>query len=134
MSVTLSDGITTVELNPDTNWSDEFMWNEVEQTVQRTTTGALVVSAAARVAGRPITLESSDDAAWEHRETITGDLRNWSAVPGKVLTLRLRGSTREVIFRHHDGVAFEATPVALFSDSDIDDSDFYRYVLRLMEI
>jgi hypothetical protein len=134
MSVTLSDGTDTVTLHPDTNWSDELNWHPVEQTATRTVTGALVISAAARIAGRPITLESSEDAAWEHRSTVVGHLRNWAAVPGKVLVLKLRGVFRDVIFRHHDGVAFEANPVALFRDDDISDDDFYRYVLRLMEI
>lgn len=134
MSVNLTDGTDTVTLHPDTSWADEFQWHPVEQTATRTVTGALVVSAAARVAGRPITLQSSEDAAWEHRETVDGQLRNWAAVPGKVLVLTLRGTERDVIFRHHDGVAFEATPVVLYRDSDIDDTDFYRYVLRLMEI
>lgn len=132
MSITLSVGSTTVELHPDLYWSDEANWHPVEQTAQRTLTGALVVSTASRVGGRPITLEPEDDSsAWMPRSVVQ-QLRNWAASPGQILTLTLRGQTRDVIFRHHDGPGVEATPVVHFSD--VADTDFYRVTLRLMEL
>lgn len=132
MSITISDGVTAVDLHPDLLWSDEFNWNPVEQTAERTITGAMVVSAATRVAGRPITLEPQDDSsAWISRSTIA-QLRNWCETPGRVLSLTLRGATRDVIFRHHDGTAVEAKPVVHFAD--VQDLDWYRLTLRLMEI
>lgn len=134
MSITLSDGTDTVTLSPDVNWTDEFKWSPVKQTVTPSLSGALILQTGTLQAGRPITLESSDDAAWMHRDTVAGLLRNWSAVPGMSLVLTLRGTTRNVAFRHQDGVAFEANALLLFSDSDVDDSDYYTYVLRLMEI
>lgn len=131
MSISLSDGITTVQLHPDLFWSDESNWHPVEQTTQRTITGALIISAAARVAGRPITLEPEDDAsAWMSLDTVS-QLRNWAAVPGKQMTLTLRGTTYSVIFRHQDG-GFEARPVVHYSDAS--SADNYLCVVRLMEI
>ena len=41
MSITLSDGATTLALHPDLYWSDEHNWFPVEQTAQRTITGAV---------------------------------------------------------------------------------------------
>ena len=35
MSITLSDGTTTVTLHPDLYWEDENSWHPVEQTVER---------------------------------------------------------------------------------------------------
>lgn len=68
MSITLSDGATTLALHPDLYWSDEHNWFPVEQTVQRTITGALIVSVATRLAGRPVTLQPEDDrSAWTPR-------------------------------------------------------------------
>ena len=61
MSITLSDGTTTLALHPDLYWSDEHNWFPVEQTAQRTITGALIVSVATRLAGRPVTLQPEDD-------------------------------------------------------------------------
>jgi hypothetical protein len=132
MTIQLSDGTTTVELNPDLLWADESEWQPVEQTVERTITGALIVNVATRTGGRPITLQPEDDVSgWISQATVE-QLRNWAAVPGKTLTLTLRSSTKSVIFRHHDGVAVDATPVVHFSD--VDAADWYRCTIRLMEV
>lgn len=131
MTISLSDGTTTVQLHPDLFWSDEFGWHPVEQTEQRTITGALIVSAAERIGGRPITLEpENDSSAWMTREVVAA-LRNWAAVPGKELTLTLRGVTYTVVFRHQNG-GLEARPVVHYSDADLGDN--YLCVVRLMEI
>ena len=133
MSLTLSDSGTTLALNPDLYWSDENTWHPVEQTADRTITGALIVQAAGRIAGRPVTLEPQDDsAAWMSLADVTA-LRNWAAVPGKTMTLTLRGVERDVIFRHQDG-GFEARPVIQYRDGHELTTDFYRCTIRLMEI
>lgn len=132
MSITLADGPTAIDLHPDLKWSDEFAWVEVEQSAERTITGALVVMPGLKVGGRPITLEPEDDnSAWMTRAVIQ-QLRNWAAVPGKQLQLTMHGSIRTVAFRHQDGPGLEAQPVVHFSE--MDNTDFYRATLRLMEI
>lgn len=129
--ITLSDGSTTIELDPDLYWSDENAWNPVQQDVKRTITGALDVQVGALTGGRPITLEPEDDrSAWRITSATVDQIRNWAAVPGKELTLNLRGIARTVLFRHQDG-GFEARPVAHFRDRL--PSDFYRCILRFME-
>lgn len=131
MTITLSDGFTTITLHEDLLWSDELKWNPIEQTAQRTITGALIVSTAARTGGRPITLEpENDESAWMSRETVES-LRNFAAVAGQELVLTLGASTYDVIFRHQDN-GFEARPVVHYNDTD--DGDFYLCVVRLMEI
>ena len=47
------------------------------------------------------------------------------------MTLNLRGVTRTVLFRHEDG-GFEAIPVK--HQNDVLSTDYYRCVLRLLEI
>lgn len=132
MSITLSDGTTTVTLHPDLYWEDENSWHPVEQTVERTITGALIVNVAERIGGRPITLQPQDDeSAWHPRSTVE-QLRNWAAVPAKELVLTLRSTPRTVIFRHHDGNAIDAEPVVHFSD--VEAGDYYRCTIRLMEV
>jgi len=136
MSITLAatiSGVTsTVKLSDDLFWSDENNWYPVEQTAQRTLTGALIVSTAQRIAGRPITLEPIDDsAAWMSLATLN-QLRNWAASAGQQMTLNLRGQDHTVIFRHQDGAGIEARPVVQYSD--VVDDDWYHATLRLMEI
>lgn len=133
MSLTLADSGTTLTLNPDLYWSDEYNWNPVEQAVERTITGAQVIQVAGMTKGRPITLEPIDDeAAWMTLTDVTA-LRNWAAVPGKTMTLTLRGVARTVIFRHQDG-GFDARPVLQYRDGHELPVDFYLCTIRLMEI
>ena len=131
MSITLSDGTTTVTLDKDLYWPDENDWTPVVQSVNRSITGGLIVQPATRVRGRPITLEPEDDStAWMTRAAVD-QLRNWAAVPGQQLTLTLRGTSHTVIFRHQDG-GFEAKPVIHYRDRV--PGDWYLCVIRLMEI
>lgn len=51
-------------------WADEFNWTEVERAAEYSITGALLIDAAVRQAGRPITLEGSDSAGWITRATL----------------------------------------------------------------
>lgn len=132
MTITLTDGTTAVELNPDLYWSDENNWLPVEQTVQRTVTGAVIVSTAPRLKGRSITLAPQNETSgWMTRATVEA-LRNWGAVPGKVLTLTLRGINYSVIFRHHDSPAVDATPIVHYRDTEA--ADWYSVTLKFMEV
>ncbi len=130
MSITLSDGTTALNLSPDLFWSDED-WLPVVSSTERTLTGAMIVNVAAMTGGRPITLQpDGENSGWVKRATLDV-LRNWGAVPGKTLTLTMRGQSRSVIFRHSDG-AIDAAPVVHFSD--VDAEDWYRVVLRFLEV
>lgn len=132
MSITISDGTTTLTLHPDLYWADEYDWQPVVQSVSTTLTGALVIQTGALQAGRKITLTPPDDAsAWMDKAT-ADQLRNWASVAGKTLTLTLRGVSRTVIFRHHEGAVMEATPVVFFSDAA--STDWYRVTLRFLEV
>lgn len=132
MSITLADNTTSLTLNPDLFWEDELRWNPVQQSREVTLTGAQIFQAGALTAGRPITLTPSDDTScWTPRSQVE-QLRNLAAVPGKQMTLTLRGVSRTVIFRHHDGVAVEASPVVHYSDVAAD--DWYLVTLRFTEV
>ena len=129
--ITLSDGVDTITLHKDLLWSDELTWNPVEQTSQRTLTGALVVQVGDRVGGRPITLEPEDDQSAPHTRAQVDQLRNWAAVKGKEMVLTLGGQTFDVIFRHQDG-GFEARKWIHYDD--VLPEDIYLVLIRLMEI
>lgn len=133
--ITLSAGGTTLTLDPDLFWSDEFTWFATEQTVERSVTGALIIDVGTRIGGRPITLEPSDDnAAWMPRATLA-QLQAWEANPALTLSLSLRGVTYAVVFRRHDGAPIEARPVQFVADPLPGQfGDWYLVTLRLMEI
>lgn len=132
MSITLTVGASTASLSADLLWQDEFEWHPVAQTVERSLTGALLVDVQQMTGGRPITLRGADEkAAWTARSSVVL-LQGWAATAGQVMTLTLRGSTYQVMWRHHDAPALEATPVTDYSDVVPD--DWYRVNLKLMVV
>lgn len=131
MSINLTVGPTSIELPLDLRWSNEFDWNPVEQSKQRTLTGGLVISVAARTIGRPIVLAPEDDgSAWTPRAVLE-QARAWAAVPGQQMTLSLRGVDHTVIFDHEAG-ALDARTVAHFND--VVSTDWYHVSYRFMEV
>ena len=130
MTTTLTVTTTTVALPDDFLWRDEHDWQPVEQAVNRSLTGALIIDVRQRLLGRPITLEPPDEgAAWMTRGTLA-QLQAWAAVPGQTMTLSLRGATYTVMWRHHEDPALSAKPVIAYADFDA--SDFVLATLKLM--
>lgn len=130
MTVSLTNGSTTVNLPADLIWPDEFTWQQVEQSAEYTTTGALVLDAFEKQAGRPITLQGSESFAWCQRGDLL-TLRNWASQAGATFTLTLRGLARTVVF-NHDAGALEAAAILDFSDPL--DSDPYAITIRFLEL
>lgn len=132
MSITLSDGTTTVSLPADLYWGDEHAWHPVLQSVERSLTGALIIDAATLQAGRPITLAPADEtSAWMPLTTLE-QLRTWADVPLKQLTLTIRGVAHTVIWRHDDPPALSAEPLVQFNDTL--PSDWYLATLKFMKV
>lgn len=111
-------------------WPDEFTWQQVEQAATYTTTGALLLEAHAKQAGRPITLAGSETRAWCERGALIM-LRTWAGLPGQAFTLLLRGTARAVVFNHEAG-AISAEAVIDFTDPA--DDQPYIVTLRFLEL
>ena len=127
---TLTYGATVIDLPNDLQWVDEFAWQPVEQATQYSLTGALIVEAAAKQAGRPITLTGGDDFGWAARSVVAA-LLTAAAIPGQQFVLTLRGVPYDVIFDH------ARTPVdarLVVDYSDPDGTDPYVVTLRFLEV
>lgn len=131
MTITLAAGATVLQLDPDLIWSDEYDWAATEQSMTRSLTGKPILQYGTRIAGRPITLTASDNAAWMTRATMA-QLQAWADTPGQALTLTLRGIDYPVVFRHHDGGPFEVEPVVDYADPD--PADWVIATLRFMTL
>ena len=85
MAITLTHApsSTTVTLPDALSWADEYAWSPVEQAKTYTTTGALLIEEGVKQAGRPITLEGSEDSTWCTR-ALVDQLHAWAATPGIV--------------------------------------------------
>lgn len=134
-AITLSDGVTTLTLDPDLQWTDEFDWYAIEQTAERGLTGALIIDVGERQGGRPITLAPPDsNAAWMPRATVT-QLQAWEAEPELELALDLRGVEYSVAFRRWDGAPIEAEPVVFVANPSAGGfGDSYLVTLRLVTL
>lgn len=130
--ITLTKGATTIELSDRLEWADEFDWSPIEQSTAYSTTGALLVDVAVKLAGRPITLQGYATAAWITRELCT-TLQAWAAEAGTEFTLNLRGTARSVIFDHARG-GFAAVPLWPLLDGEEHAEQIYVPTLRFITV
>ena len=56
--------LDNIELPDDLLWVNEYSWNPVDQTTERSLTGALLVQEQSVQHGRPIQLSGSEDSGW----------------------------------------------------------------------
>lgn len=136
MSITLSNGATTLTLPPDLIWVDRLTWSPVAQATERSITGALIVDAAARTNGRVITLKGDGDSAWIEL-LLLQTLRTWSETPGLQMQLTWGlDAARTVIFDHGNDETSNAMGMeAVVAYSDPQDTDYYcNLVLRFLEV
>jgi hypothetical protein len=116
MAHTLEYDSTSVSLK--LQWSDEFNWRPVQQSVEYLSDGNLLVQYGARQAGRPITLApAADDMGWTPRSTVD-QLYTWAETGGLILTLTLSDAREfDVMFRE----PMTARPVTGFQTYEDDE-------------
>ena len=134
MTITLTNGGTTLSLPPDLIWADELTWSAVAQSTERGIFGTLIIDAMARNGGRPITLQGDGDSAWIDRGTLR-TLGAWAQTPGLRMALDARGEIFSVIFDHGPEEETRAIAMSAVIDySDKQDGDYYcSLVLRFIE-
>ncbi len=130
MAHTLTFSGTTIVLPQHLLWTNEFAWLPVSMAAPRySVTGALLLESGLRQAGRPI--ELGGESGWVLRSTLLS-LRDWAAVPGRQFALVVRDEPARTVRFDHAAGAIVADPVVEFSDPA--PSDFYRLVLRFIEV
>ena len=134
MTITLTNGGTTLSLPPDLIWADELTWSAVAQSTERGILGTLIIDAMARNGGRPITLQGDGDSAWIDRGTLR-TLGAWAQTPGLRMALDVRGEIFTVVFDHGPEEETRAIAMSAVIDySDKQDGDYYcSLVLRFIE-
>ena len=111
-------------------WADENDWLPFDKHVEYSTTGALLIDAGTRLAGRPITLQAENDAGWIRRDVLAA-LRTLAADPLGVHTLTLAdGRTFDVQFAAGDAIT--AHPVGR-PELPADENP-YVATIRLIEV
>lgn len=131
-TITLSfDGVTEV-LSDRLQWTDEYDWSPVDQATTYSTEGSLLVDAAEKLAGQPITLDGEAAKAWLPRAQCDR-LKAWASLKGAELTLVLRGQAHQVIFDHAQG-GFSASPIWRLLDGEITPQMVYLPMFRFLKV
>ena len=122
--------LDTITLPDDLLWINEFEWNPVEQTTERSLTGALLVQEGQLLHGRPIVLSGSGEAGWVSRLTVK-NLFALSKAANKTMTLTLPDSRQfSVIFDRSNGSPVEAKQVLPFAYPG--ENDQYFITIRFL--
>lgn len=126
ITLTHAGGVAT--LSDRLLWSDEYDWGAVVTEPRWGTNGALHVHVGKRQAGRPITLDGRNSAAWMPRAQCD-QLRVWADLPGATFELVLRGTPRTVMF-----LEFQADPIWRLAEGEIDGETVYVPFFKFMEV
>lgn len=110
-------------------WSDEFTFNQVEQSQERTLTGGLVIQSGQKRYGRPITLGPS----WLPRSTID-ELYALEASAAPMDLALPDGREFSVVFDRARGTAIDAKPVHDYVNAANETSWQYNVTLRLLTV
>lgn len=106
-ALTLPDGLV---------WQDEFTWSPQTQAADYSLTGALIVQAATKLAGRPITLVGQTDGR-KHTALLTRNqaatLHNLLTNTDRTLTLTLHDSRVFTVIPRYDDGAIEVEPLPI---------------------
>lgn len=124
---------TTLTLSERLAWVDEHAWAPPQMQVDWGTLGDLMVHVRARQAGRPITLDGRESAAWTPRAQIL-QLAAWAAIPGAQFTLHIRGQDHTVMWDHTQPPALDATPLWQIEDAEIDADTVHLPTLKFIEV
>ena len=125
--------LDTITLPDDLLWINEFDWNPVEQNVDRSLTGALLVQEQGKQHGRPIILSGGSDAGWVNRTSVVA-LLALSGQANQVMTLTLADNrTFSVIFNRDGSGPIEAQQILPFAYPGDDHKDSLTINLLTVE-
>lgn len=114
LSTVAPQPVFSIDLPKDLQWSDELTWNVVEQSIDYSLTGSLLIEEGVKQKGRYITLTGLDNMAWITREK-GQTLLSMANSPGLVMTLRFLDKdnpanilfTFNTMFRHFEKPAVD---------------------------
>lgn len=110
-------------------WSDEFNYNQVEQSQERSLTGGMIIQSGLKLYGRPITL----GASWLPRSTV--DALYALEATTSAMDLELAdGREFSVVFDRSRGIAVEAKQIFDYVDAANESNWQYTVTIRLLTV
>lgn len=131
MTVSLNDGSTTLVLPEDLQWVNEFDWSPIQQGLEYSLSGALIIQEGVKLKGREITLYGGPDAAWITRADVKA-LYAMAQNPATVMTFtHADGRTFNVLFNR------QKKPIdarEIYRVANPDDTHPYSVTIELLEV
>ena len=118
-----------IEITDNFVWSDEFSFNQLEQSQERSLSGGLIIQSAPKQFGRPITLGPS----WLPRATLDS-LFALEASPSAMELVLADGREFTVVFDRARGTAIDAKPVHDYVNAANEPAWQYQVTLRLLTV
>ena len=118
-----------VDITDNFVWSDEFNYNQVEQSQERSITGGMIIQAGVKQYGRPITLGES----WLSRFIVDALFALEATIAPMQLELA-DGREFTVVFDRSRGVAVDAKPVDGYVLAANDPNWQYKETIRLLTV
>ena len=112
-------------------WDNEFNQNKINQTIQHTLSGSVVVYSGKKLNGYPISLSSGENYGWLKRSVVE-QISALTEDINLVMTLNIRGVNKQVMFDNSKGDGFEATPLFPLVNPTAD--AYYRVKINLISI
>lgn len=128
MAFTVSLGGVT--LNKHMVWSDQYNWTPIRQSYIETLGGGIGVHSETVLGGRPITLEGQT-SGWLTRSMVE-QLEVLAQTESGVFQLVIGSFIANVMFSHHDGLAFSFNPISFRMDGD--DDEWFKGTIKLITI
>jgi hypothetical protein len=92
-------------------WSDEFGWSRIDKSLEYSLTGAALIDAGVRLAGRPISLQGEVEAGWIKRGALTA-LQALAEVDPTAEHALVLADGRAFTVQFAPGLAVEGKPLA----------------------
>jgi hypothetical protein len=110
-------------------WSDEFSYNQLEQSQERSLTGGMIIQNGLKLFGRPMTLGES----WLPRSTL--DALFTLEATGAAMDVTLAdGREFSVVFDRSRGIAIDAKPVHDYVNAANESGWLYAGTIRLLTV
>jgi hypothetical protein len=128
MSVITIAGVVLPKRIP---WVDQFSFSPATHAARRTLGGKLVLHTSPLHGGRPITLSTQEDQGWVPYSQVL-QLQALSEAVDTVYNLQIGSETFEVVFRHSEPPAFEATPLIPRTVPSAD--DWFKVTMKFLTV
>jgi hypothetical protein len=124
--------LDAVQLPGDLIWTDELNWVSVKAQQDYSLSGGLIIQESIVTAGRPITLESTEDSAWVTRSALQAIIAKAQTLNGPNMVLTLGdGRVFSVRFdRSSDLLKATAVQPGKLSAA----TDYYKITLKLIQV